>query len=230
MARKPKAPSASAAPKRSRAASVARGAAVAAGGVALLGTVLPGAGVVAAGLGTMALLAAKDAWKERKAAMKSNSPNISMNLAENDTARALQGVASKSAGTAAQHNEGATDANDKSVMNSILNKRMEGRLPAGQERGMSERIPHMMTPPGYNDRLRSRPGGGPKPDERSDRGGGFDAANTKFEQGAERMRQASAKSEAPSSSSGNGKRGWQNPKVQAAAQKARGANYKGPTS
>lgn len=229
MARKPKAVAAPSAPKRSRAASVARGAAVAAGGVALIGTMLPGAGLVAAGLGTMSLLAAKEAWRERRSAQKSSQPNISMNLADNDMARNLQGVASKSAGTAAQHNEGAPDPRDKSVTNTILNKRIEGRIDPGTEKAMSERIPHMLTPKGYTDKLRAGPA---RPDERSDnsRGSGFDNANTKFEQGAERMRQASAKAEAPSSSSGDGKKGWQNPKVQAAAQKARGAKYNGPTS
>ena len=224
MAKKPKAP---AAPRKSHAASVARGAAVAAGGVAMLGGIIPGAPLVAAGLGVMALSAAKQAWKDKKAAL-ATSPSIVTNFADQDTQRALQGVASKSAGTTADHNEGAPDPRDQSVMNSILNKRVEGRMPAGQsERGMSERIPHMMTPPGYNDQLRGKPKSG---EQSGARDTGFQAANAKFEAGAEKMRQSHGDQASPSSSKGNSKKGWQNPKVQAAAQKARGAKYNGPTS
>jgi hypothetical protein len=44
---------------------------------------------------------------------------------------------------------------DQSVANALLNKRIEGRLPAGNEQVMSERIPHMLTPGGYTDKLRA---------------------------------------------------------------------------
>lgn len=61
---------------------------------------------------------------------------------------------------------------DQSVLNAILNRRMEERLPQTpsmdqMHRMMSERIPHMMTNPGYEQKLRNRTMmrlGGPEPD------------------------------------------------------------------
>lgn len=66
----------------------------------------------------------------------------------------------------AQHDaepSGYNDHADQSVLNTILNRRMEQRFPGGPGMNallgvMSQRIPHMMTPPGYENRLRGSAG------------------------------------------------------------------------